>query len=191
MLRLFASASREHPDPSVTGAELYALLLLTLFGCADTARAPVDAYDAGTDAAVHRTDAGRSLASTVDASVDLHFLVIATLLEMERSLVARCPCLTAAGEYESESQCRSALSLGSNWIDCANRVDLRSDDSDQTREKLRCNIEELSVRTECLTGSSCAKDAIAMCMTQSLGCPVPPYDLLSKVVSECTIALSR
>jgi len=161
------------------------LLWMTLVGCTDDQQSAVPPHDAGAE----KRDA--SPAANVDASVDLHFLVIATLIEIERTLIARCPCLTAAGEYDSEAECLSGVSIGRNWVDCANRVDLTSDDSDARRENLRCNIAELSLRTECLSGSSCAQEAIAACMAQSLECPVLPYDVISKVVTECTIALSR
>ncbi|HTU62509.1 MAG TPA: hypothetical protein VMF89_28810, partial [Polyangiales bacterium] len=151
--------------------------------------------DAATDldAAPSKPDAGRVPQTTtpVDASLDIQFLVIATVLEMERSLTARCPCLTVAGEYDSTSECLSAVSLGRHWIDCASRVDLSAQDSAETRENLRCNIAQLSLRSECLMGSSCAADAIAACMTQSLDCAEIPYELISQVVSECKITLSR
>jgi hypothetical protein len=180
-----------------TVAGVCGLLLITSVGCADAERVVIDAstqlhdagHDASTDAGPRKLDAETS--APVDASLDIQFLVIATLLEMERSLIARCPCLTAAGEYDSVSECLRAHNLGRNWIDCANRVDLSAHDNDETRESLRCNIAELSLRSECLMGSSCAADAIAMCMTQSLDCTELPYEVISNVVSECMITLSR
>ena len=169
------------------------LLLMTFVGCADAEHVVTDAGakldDAGTDAGAPKADAEPS--TPIDASLDIQFLVIATLLEMERSLIARCPCLTAAGEYDSAAECLRAVNLGRNWIDCANRVDLSAHDNNETRESLRCNIAELSLRSECLMGSSCAADAIAMCMTQSLNCTGLPYEVISNVVSECMITLSR
>lgn len=176
-----------------TVAGVCGLLLIACVGCADAERVVIDAsiqlHDAGQDAGPGKLDAEPS--APVDASLDIQFLVIATLLEMERSLIARCPCLTAAGEYDSASECLNAVNLGRNWIDCANRVDLSAHDNEETRENLRCNIAELSLRSECLMGSSCAADAIATCMTQSHDCTELPYELLSNVVSECMITLSR
>jgi hypothetical protein len=181
----------------VTVAGLCGLLLITCVSCSSAERAVTDAgtafqdagHDAGTDTGARALDAETSM--QIDASLDIQFLVIATVLEMERSLIARCPCLTAAGEYDSASECLSAVNFGRNWIDCANRVDLSAHDNDETREGLRCNIAELSLRSECLMGSSCAADAIAMCMTQSLQCTGLPYELISNVVSQCMITLSR
>lgn len=181
----------------VTVTAFCGLLLTTHLGCADPTQvatgASAERSDAGTDAATSKLDAGRApdKTSPTDASLDIQFLVIATLLEMERSLIARCPCLTAAGEYESASECLSTVNLGRNWIDCANRVDLSAHDSDEARDNLHCNIAELSRRSECLMGSSCAPPAIATCMTQTLDCTELPYELIGKVVSECKIALSR
>lgn len=175
------------------------LLVLQLTACADGAAPVQDERDASvraraTDAeattpALPR-DAGEQV-NAVDAAVDLHFLVLAILLEMERSLVVRCPCLTANGLYESASECLSAVSLGRGWIDCANQIDLSAYDDAMTREDLRCSIAELTVRTECLMASTCSNDAVAMCMTQSLDCEPLPFELLSSVVSACMITLSR
>lgn len=181
----------------VTLARLCAVLLMTCVGCADAERTVADSGPARSDAgpsSAHATGpvlVAPSPATTVAAEVDLPFLVIATILEMERSLIARCPCLTAAREYDSASECLRAVSLGRHWIDCANRVDFSGHDSEEMRENLRCNIAELSLRSECLMGSSCTSDAIATCMTQSLSCGVLPYELISNVVSECKITLSR
>lgn len=186
----------------VAVAGLCALLLMTGVGCGASEHALADSGTAPSDAGQDATDATDATgvpipvldaapATPIDASVDLPFLLIAVLLEMERSLIARCPCLTAAGEYDSASECLSRTSLGRNWIDCANRVDLSGYDSDETREALRCNVEQLSLRSDCLMGSSCASDAIAACMTQTLNCADLPYELISKVVTECMITLSR
>lgn len=185
----------------VTVAGLFGLLLLTWVGCAEGERVVLDAgtalqdaghdagHDAGKGAAAPKLDAGPK--TPTDAALDIHFLLIATLLEMERSLLARCPCLTAAGEYDSASDCLSAVNFGRSWIDCANQVDVSAHDTEEIRESLRCNIAELSLRSECLMGSSCAADAIAMCMTQSLACAGIPFEVIGEVVSECKITLSR
>jgi hypothetical protein len=171
----------------------FVLVILTSESCTDRERAVSEA-DGGArviDAGIGPTPRNGGQTGSVDASVDLHFLLITALLEMERTLVARCPCLTADGQYESESECRGAVNLGRNWVDCASQLDLSQQDEPEIRENLRCNISELSLRTECLTGSACSDVAVAMCMTQSLGCQVLPFELLSEVVSECKIALSR
>jgi hypothetical protein len=173
-------------------------LLLACASCADgepavserdsgAHAADAAAGDAGTNPTAR--DAGQP--ASVDASVDLHFLLITALLEMERTLVVRCPCLTANEQYESESECRRAVNLGRSWIDCVNQLDLSAYDELATRENLRCNIAELSLRTECLMVSACSDSAVAMCMTKSLGCSVLPFELISEVVSACKIALSR
>jgi hypothetical protein len=169
----------------LTVAGLCALLLIQ-GGCTAAARAVGDAGAEPRDSATHEPDA----APPGTASFDLHFLVVAALLEMERSLIARCPCLTLQGEYDSASQCRSAVALGSHWIECANRIDLSAFDSTETRESLRCSVAELSQRSECLMGSACTADAIAGCMTQSFGCMLP-LELFSQVASTCEISLSR
>jgi hypothetical protein len=123
--------------------------------------------------------------------VDLHFLLVTLLLEMERSLVARCPCQVANGVYKSDAECRRAVNLGQSWVDCVNQRDLSAYEEPELHEPLRCNIAELVQRSECLMGSPCSDDAVAACMMQNLGCPELPYQLLSEVVVECGVALSR
>jgi hypothetical protein len=176
---------------------LFALLLLICAGCAEGERAlthsdaSVQAGEPTGDADVDPAgrDAGKS--ASANPAVDLNFLLLATLLETERTLIARCPCLIVSGQYESMPECLSALSLGRSWIDCANQVDLRAHDSAATRDNLRCNVAELTQRTECLMGSACKEDAVAACMIQNLGCSLLPWELLSSVASECMIAFSR
>jgi hypothetical protein len=129
--------------------------------------------------------------AAVTANLDIHFLLISAVIEIERSLHARCPCLTETGQYESMRECIDAVSLGRDWVDCANKIDLSGQDDETVRANLRCNIEELTQRSECLMGSACREDAIAACMTQSLGCPMPPLDALSRVAVECNIAFSH
>lgn len=179
---------------SMTVAGFHMLLLLTCVGCADDARPIEDAVavssDAGVDASPQNASDDGEVAP-VKASVDLHFLLISALIEMERSLVARCPCLTAAGAYESVTTCMNTVSLGRDWIDCVDRADFSHADNESIRENLRCNIAELNERTECLMGSSCAEAAIAACLTQSRGCPGLPYEVFSEVATNCMIALSR
>jgi hypothetical protein len=168
-----------------------ALLLSLCVACESEPR-----LDSGTQPVL---DAGRppDVATTTqpvasaDASIDLHFLLIAAMIEVERSLIARCPCLIENGAYDSMSQCVKAVSLGRDWVDCANTLELSDQDDDALRDSLRCNIEELTQRSECLMGSACSDEAVATCMTQSLGCAMLPLDALSRVTVECGIALSR
>lgn len=155
----------------------------------------MNARDASSaDAARERSDAPAADAGAPAASggeLDLHSLVVAALIETESSLVARCPCLTASGVYASMRACTDAVTLGRNWIDCVNGLDLTTQDDPQVRESLHCSIRELKQRSECLRGSSCSDDDIVMCMTEMLSCPKLPLELLSRVAVDCQIALSR
>jgi len=123
--------------------------------------------------------------------LDLHALLIAALIETEGSLVARCPCLTASGVYDSMRACSDAVTFGRNWIDCVNGLDLTTEDDPEVRTNLHCNIRELKQRSECLRGSSCSDDDVVRCMSQTLDCPKLPLELLSQVAVECQIAFSR
>jgi hypothetical protein len=160
---------------------------LLLSACDDNAPLRSDA----SNSEVHpQVEAGSASDSPV-AAPNLHFLLIAAVLEVERSLIARCPCLTADGHYESEVECVRAVSLGRDWVDCANDMDLSGLDDAESRASLRCNIEEISERTECLMASSCNADAVAECMSKTLGCSMLPLNLLSRVTVECSIAFSH
>jgi hypothetical protein len=165
---------------------VFGLLLMLCLACAKDDDEPAK-KDAGA------ADAGKDAGPQVrgDASLDLHALLIAALIETERTLIARCPCLTEAGQFESMQACVRALSLGRTWVDCANALDLTGMDHAQVRANLHCSLEELTQRTECLTGSGCASADVAACMSQSLGCPQLPLDLLSRVAVECSIGLSH
>jgi hypothetical protein len=171
-------------------------LLALCCACADRDVEHAHAADAGqqphADASTtpqRDRDAGQKAGA--EASLDVHFLLIATFLEIERSLLARCPCLTDMGLYETRADCNRAVGLGHDWVACANMLDLSQQDSEQVRATLRCNVEELSQRSECLMGSACREEAIAACMTDGLGCPMLPLNLFSEVATECRIALSH
>jgi hypothetical protein len=177
-----------------------AVLILSVACAGDERAADTAARDAGAkraDASDPRDeeDAGRQDAAVQDATVkgelDLRSLLIAELIETESSLVARCSCLTASGVYESMSKCLDAVSLGRNWVDCANALDLSAQDSPEIRANLRCNIQELSQRSQCLLGSSCSDTDIAACMTATLNCAKLPLELLSQIAVQCHIAFSR
>lgn len=174
----------------VTVAGFFALLLLTSAGCSGSDRV-MSQMEAGVTDRAPTPGAAAGDGARADAAIDLHFLLIAAILETERSLVARCPCLTASDVYENMSDCLSSMSLGRSWVDCANRLDLSAFDGAATRENLHCNIAQLTQRTECLMASACDEGAIARCMTQSLGCAVLPWQIFSAVASECAIAFSR
>jgi hypothetical protein len=177
----------------------YAVLILSVACAGDERAAAAAAHDAG----AQRTDASdpsdEDDADTQDATVDatakgeldLRSLLIAELIETESSLVARCPCLTASGAYESMSKCLQAVSLGRNWIDCANALDLSKQDSPEIRANLRCSIQELRQRGQCLMGSSCSNADVGACMSETLNCPKLPLELLSQVAVQCQIAFSR
>lgn len=167
---------------------MFGLLLALAAACTDSADNPARAAgeEHASDAAA-KPDAGPKQ----KVSPDVHTLLITALLELERTLLARCPCYVEKGLYETKQACVDAVSLGRSWVDCANAADLGELDDVQARANLRCTIEELSQRTECLMGSACTDEAVATCMTQSLGCPMLPLDPLSQVAVECTIAFSH
>lgn len=166
-------------------------LLLTLsVACGDDAKKPArsDAAvpDTMTDAS---TDAGPKIKA--DASLDLHDLLIVALIETERTLLARCPCLAETGVYKTMQECVDHVSLGRAWVECANALDLTGMDDAMVRANLRCSIEELMQRTDCLMGSACNNDAVAECMSLTLNCPMLPLDVLSRVAVECSIGFSH
>lgn len=176
----------------VTLAGSCGLLLVLFVACADDDKA------AQTDASTHEpakplSDAGKDAGPQLggDTPPDLHALLIATLIETERALIARCPCLAEIGSFKSKQECVRALSLGRDWVECSNATDLTGQDDAAVRANLRCNLQELSQRTECLTGSSCDEKAVVACMSPSLSCPMLPLDVLSHVAVECSISLSR
>ena len=166
-------------------------LLLTLsVACGDSdkkpARSDASVQDAKVDAS---TDAGPK--ARADASLDLHDLLIVALIETERTLLVRCPCLAEKGIYKSRQECVENVSLGRSWVDCANALDLTGMDDAMVRANLRCSIEELMQRTDCLMASSCSDDAVAACMSLTLDCPMLPLNTLSRVAVECDIGFSH
>ncbi|HET8934945.1 MAG TPA: hypothetical protein VFN67_15965 [Polyangiales bacterium] len=165
-------------------------LLAWSVACSDADKTPArDAAvrDAMSDAA--STDSGPAVHA--DASLDLHDLLIVALIETERTLLARCPCLAEKAVYKSMRECVEHVSLGRSWVECANALDLTGMDDAEVRANLRCSIEELLQRTDCLMGSACTDEAVATCMSQSLDCPMLPLNVLSRVAVECDIGFSH
>jgi hypothetical protein len=164
-------------------------LLILGVACSDADKPPAR------DAAVRdtmldaSTDSGP--APHADASLDLHDLLIVALVETERTLLARCPCLAEKAVYKSMQECVDRVSLGRSWVECANALDLTGMDDAEIRANLRCSIEELMQRTDCLMGSACTDEAVAICMSQSLNCSMLPLNVLSRVAVECDIGFSH
>lgn len=167
-----------------------ALLFTWSAACGDGDKPPTpndaSVQDTMTDAS---TDAGPKVHA--DASLDLHDLLIVALIETERTLLARCPCLAEKGIYKSMQECIDSVSLGRSWVECANALDLTGMDDAMVRANLRCSIEELMQRTDCLMASSCSDEAVAVCMSQTLNCPMLPLNTLSRVAVECNIGFSH
>lgn len=146
-----------------------------------------------------RSDAGRLDRFDADAGPgpsgevmpDLHFLLVTMLVEIDRSMLARCPCQVAGGDYATIRDCVDTVSLGRDWVDCVNSLDLTGEDAAPLRDNLHCNIEELMQRSECLEVSSCSEQDVQVCLSKANGCPMPPLMVLSRLATECPILFSH
>lgn len=183
------------------GAGIWSIWLLVSGGACSTAPDARQVTDAADQPSPRLTDAGADenepddgaldAGRAGDITADLHLLLIAALIETERSLTARCECLVQGGRYPSVAECDEAVSFGRDWVDCVNGLDLSGMDQADVRAGLHCTIEQTAQRGECLMGSSCNDEAVAACMTAGLDCPMVPLDLLSQLVTHCSIAFSH
>jgi hypothetical protein len=122
------------------------------------------------------------------AEADIHFAVIALLVELQRSLQQRCACEAEAKQFATIQMCEDAVSFGPNWADCVNRVDIPDDE--HSREQLRCETLAFSMRTDCLATSPCTDDAVAECLRDKSGCGELDLSVLNPVAMQCAESLA-
>jgi hypothetical protein len=153
------------------------LSLALACGCCggDDQPAP-SARDAGRDAAEHE-DAGAS------APPDLHFSVIAFLLEIERGTRMSCPCFVRRGDYTSTDDCVEQVSFKAGWQDCVMSVAL--DDSLEVRDALHCALAELRQQNDCVEPTACPDDALPVCRFERMQCAKLDPSVLTQVVDAC------
>lgn len=163
------------------------LVWIVSAACATESDSPSPALDAGAELA---TDA-----STREAPVlgdpqppDIHFSIIALLIEITRGFSERCPCQVEGGSFASVRECIDLVSLKPGWTDCVNRVEVP--DTPRVREQLRCQIAALSQQADCLGAAMCTEEAFDECLKDTSGCEMIDLTVLNPVVLACADALT-
>lgn len=132
-------------------------------------------------------------ATTQPDTADPSARVSAALMALDRVAKLKCPCLVAAGGFQSARECEEKTGYDAEHIACLSGAFAALDDVDNARAALRCQQEQAQDTAECLEERGCEPDAIGTCYEDAQTCPMYDPGLLTQVLQRCPDAtvLSR
>ena len=102
----------------------------------------------------------------------------------DRMLKVNCPCFVQMGSYATVDECVAFGTPTDQWAPCAQDA-LRPFDSPETREVLRCMLEQFEHNTACYIAADCDVEARALCGASPLQCLGPNFQVGLELAMNC------